>query len=366
MEKQMLQCLVGLSFIPGLGPVKYQKLLKHLGNPIKVWEASEEELRKTEGLGKKLVEDFLAARKALSLERELQRLQDFGVTAISHEEPQYPRQLLTIYDPPFLIYTKGISMDWGKPWVALVGSRNMTSYGREMAFWLGRELAARGIGVVSGLARGIDTWAHKGALKGGGETVAVLGSGLDKCYPPENRGLMQEIMAQGLLLSEFPLGIGPKPQHFPMRNRIISGISLGTVVVEAALKSGALITADLALEQGREVFALPGPITSPASRGCHNLIKQGAKLVQDVDDLLEELTLCAGAASPDRLQAATRVDDLSPEEEELLALIPYYPVPADNLVTELWPVKKVKAALTLLEIKGMIAQEAGNYFLRIK
>lgn len=366
MEMQIMKCLVGLSFVPGLGPVSYRKLLKRFGSPVKVWEASEEALRKTEGLGKKLIEDILSVQKSLPLEREMERMRDFGAVAVGHEDPEYPKQLLTIHDPPFLVYTKGIAVDWGKPWIALVGSRKMTSYGREMAFWLGRELASRGIGVVSGLARGIDTWAHKGALKGGGETVAVLGCGLDKCYPPENRYLMQEILAQGLLFSEFPLGIGPKPQHFPMRNRIISGLSLGTVVVEAALKSGALITADLALEQGREVFALPGPITSPASRGCHNLIKQGAKLVQDVDDLLEELMVYAEAASPHRLQAAPRVEDLSPEEEELLAAIPYYPVLADNLVTEMWPVKKVKAALTLLEIKGMIAQEAGNYFLRIK
>lgn len=363
---EMMKSLVGLSFIPGLGPVKYRKLLSCFGSPQNIWRAPEGALRKMEGLGEKFIGEFLSVRKALPLEREMKRLQDLGVTALPAGDPRYPQQLLTIYDPPFLLYSKGISLDWQKPWIALVGSRKMTSYGREMAFWLGQELASRGIGVVSGLARGIDTWAHKGALRGGGETVAVLGSGLDKCYPPENRGLMQEITTQGLLLSEFPLGMGPKPQHFPMRNRIISGISLGTVVVEAAAKSGALITADLALEQGREVFALPGPITSPASRGCHNLIKQGAKLVQDVDDLLEELTIFTEMKSPDTLQAAARVNDLSAEEQELLAAIPYYPVPADSLVTELWPVAKIKAALTLLEIKGMIAQEAGNYFLRIK
>lgn len=285
---------------------------------------------------------------------------------MSREDPLYPPLLKNIYDPPFLLYARGKGVDWGRPWVALVGSRKMTAYGREMALWLGRELALRGIGVVSGMARGIDTWAHRGALKGGGETAAVLGSGLCCCYPPENRGLQQEICRQGLVLSEFSLLTGPKPQHFPLRNRIISGISLGTVVVEAAEKSGALITADQALEQGREVFALPGPVTSPASRGCHNLIKQGAKLVQDVEDLLEELALPGpGEQGPSAGEAGPA--DLSPDEQRLLEVIPYHPCPGDRLAAESGlPAARAKAALTILEIKGMIAQEAGNVFLRIK
>lgn len=361
-----LEYLVGMSLVPGLGPKRYEALVKTFGSPKKAWHAPEEAFASVPGLGEKFLRDFFAARKSLSLAKEGQRLLDRGVKALGREDARYPPLLKNIYDPPFILYARGKGVSWERPWVALVGSRKMTAYGREMAFWLGRELASRGIGVVSGMARGIDTWAHRGALKGGGETAAVLGSGLDICYPPENLGLMGEISARGLLLSEFPLGTGPKPRHFPLRNRIISGISLGTVVVEAAVKSGALITADQALEQGREVFALPGPITSPASRGCHNLIKQGAKLVQDVDDLLEELTAYIPAGESPAKGGVPQAD-LSPEEKRLLDLIPYHPYPAEGLAAASGlPTARVKAALTILEIKGMIAQEAGNLFLRLK
>jgi DNA processing protein len=357
-------CLVGMSLVPGLGPRRFDSLLRAFGSPAGAWQAPEEALASLPGLGETFIKDFLAARRSLSLDAEWQKVRDRGISVLGREDPGYPPLLKKIHDPPFLLYARGRQVQWERPWIAVVGSRKMTAYGRELAFWLGRELAARGIGVVSGLARGIDTWAHRGALKGGGETAAVLGTGLDTCYPAENRLLAEEISRAGLLLSEFPLGTGPKPQHFPLRNRIISGISLGTVVVEAAEKSGALITADLALEQGREVFALPGPINSPMSRGCHSLIQQGAKLVQGIEDLLEELP---GYSPPAAGAAAAGGEPLSPDEEKLLELLPYHPHPVDDLAgASGLPVSRVKAALTMLEIKGMIAQEAGNFVLRIK
>ncbi len=361
--------LIGLSLIKGLGPKKYEKLLNFYGTTQKIWLASENELKKIEGLGVKFSNDFIVIREKINLDKELDRLEQLNIECIGKDDAQYPEILKSIYDPPFILYKKGGQLPWDRPCVAIVGARKMTAYGREMSFWLGKELARQGIGVISGMARGIDTWAHKGALQGGGLTVGVLGCGLDTCYPLENKKLMSQIMAQGAVLSEFPVGVPPKPGHFPLRNRIISGLSLGTVIVEAQTKSGALITADQALEQGREVFAVPGPITSPASRGCHNLIKQGAKLVQDIDDLLEELALSEEKTtiSINSANKKTKSSTLSEEEKELLNSMSFHPMLADEIAMQIsWPIGKLKSILTLLEIKGMVVQEAGSCFLRIK
>ncbi|HHX77315.1 MAG TPA: DNA-protecting protein DprA, partial [Firmicutes bacterium] len=252
-------------------------------------------------------------------------------------------------------------------WIAIVGSRKMTAYGRETAYRLGQEIAALGIGVVSGLARGIDTWAHKGALKAGGTTAAVLGCGLDYVYPPENKNLMREIETCGFLLSEFAPGTEPRPYYFPLRNRIISGMSLGVIIVEAAEKSGALITADLALEQGREVFAVPGPVNSLQSKGCHKLIKQGARLLSDIDDVLEELALSLKETAAAKGKAATAGERLSKEESKLLDVIPFSPMELEDIIAAAaCPVEKCLASLSSLEIKGFIARGWGNTFMRIK
>ncbi len=361
--------LVGLSLINGLGAKKYEKLIKVYGSPQEIWSASENELKKIEGLGIKFSKDFIVLREKINLDKELDRLEQLNIECIGKDDILYPEILKSIYDPPFILYKKGGQLPCDMPCVAIVGSRKMTAYGRETAFWLGKELALHGIGVISGMARGIDTWAHKGALQGGGLTVGILGCGLDTCYPFENKKLMFQIMAQGAILSEFPVGIPPKPGNFPLRNRIISGLSLGTVIVEAQTKSGALITADQALEQGREVFAIPGPITSPASKGCHNLIKQGAKLVQDIDDLLEELHLPKGKKTVCRNQTIKKNKSsiLSEEEKKLLNSMSFHPMLVDEIAMQIsWPIGKLKSILTLLEIKGMVVQEAGSCFLRIK
>ncbi len=361
--------LIGLSLISGLGPKKYERLLSFYGSPQKIWLAQESELKKIEGLGIKFSTGFIAHREKINLDKELDRLEQLNIECIGKDDLDYPEILKSIYDPPFILYKKGGQLPWDRPCVAIVGARKMTAYGREVAFWLGKELARQGIGVISGMAKGIDTWAHKGALQGGGLTVGVLGCGLDICYPLENKKLMSQIMAQGAVLSEFPLGVAPKPHHFPLRNRIISGLSLGTVIVEAQTKSGALITADQALEQGREVFAIPGPITSPSSKGCHSLIKQGAKLLHNIDDLLEELALPKGKTAPviNSASKKTKTSILSEEEKELLNTMSFHPMLTDEIAIQIsWPIGKLKSTLTLLEIRGMVVQEAGGCFLRIK
>ncbi len=360
--------LVGLSLISGLGPRRYQKLIDFYGSPERIWHAPDDSINNYKELGESFIQQFVVSRKSIDLGTEMDKLERLKVKTIDINSSDYPINLKNIYDPPFLLYYQGSNEYWKKPWIAIVGSRKMTTYGKEIAFWLGKELSSRGIVVVSGLARGIDTWAHKGALEGGGLTAAVLGCGLDICYPPENKKLYQVIAEENILLSEFPLGTSPKRQYFPLRNRIISGLSLGTVVVEAASKSGALITAYQALEQGREVFAVPGPIKSPSSRGCHNLIKLGAKLVQDIDDILEELlingdenNITPGSLSVDKNMV------LSDNENQLLNSMSFHPTSIDYLAEEMsWPVAKINATLTLLEVKGIISKEPGNYFLRIK
>ncbi|MEW5921664.1 MAG: DNA-processing protein DprA [Bacillota bacterium] len=277
-----------LNLIPQLGPVRINRLLKACGSAREVWNAPEPRLAAVEGFGEKLAAQVVAVRARIDPARAWQELCGKGFGAVAQDEYGYPPLLREIYDPPPLLYYSGDLQVLQKSCLAVVGSRRHTAYGREIAYKFAARLAACGITVVSGLARGIDTWAHRGALKVKGTTAAVLGCGLDICYPPENSLLMQSIRQQGVVLSEFPPGSEPLPANFPRRNRLISGLSLGTVVVEAGEKSGALITASFALEQGREVFAVPGSITSPCSRGCHYLIKEGAKLVDGVESILEE------------------------------------------------------------------------------
>ncbi len=278
-----------LNLIPQLGPVRINRLVKACGSAREAWHANELCLKAVEGFGEKLAAQVAAARTQIDPEKAWQQLNNDGFNAVSQDGPGYPSLLREIYDPPPLLYFTGDLQVLHKPCLAVVGSRRHTTYGREIAHKFAAKLAACGFTIVSGLARGIDTWAHQGVLTTSGFTAAVLGCGLDICYPPENMSLMKRIGHQGIVLSEFPPGSEPAPQNFPRRNRLISGLSLGTLVVEASEKSGALITASFALEQGREVFAVPGSIANPCSQGCHRLIKEGAKLVDGVDSILEEI-----------------------------------------------------------------------------
>lgn len=290
----------------------------------------------------------------------MERLAQAKVKYVTLLDADYPENLKTIFDPPPVLYYRGELKAEDALAVAIVGSRRATPYGRESATRLARELARAGVTVVSGLARGIDSCAHRGALAGGGRTLAVLGSGLDVIYPPENARLYAEIAENGAVISEFPLGTAPEPGHFPRRNRVISGLSRAVVVVEAARTSGSLITADCALEQGREVLAVPGPITSPMSWGTNNLIKQGAKLLQEVTDVLSTL----GLPSPGVEEAAK--PDLTTQEEKVYSFFSERALHIDELVhLSGLTVQEVTAILMMLELKGLVRQLPGKMFCRL-
>lgn len=293
------------------------------------------------------------------LEEKVHRWQQQKIFFIDYSHRQFPELLRNIADPPLGLFYSGDAGLLGQQAVAVVGSRRATAYGLYMAEKLGRELARAGITVVSGLARGIDTAAHRGALAGGGRTVAVLGCGLDVVYPRENQKLFADIAGCGALVSEFPPGTPPQPWHFPVRNRIISGLCRAVVVVEAGEKSGAMITAYLALEQGRDVMAVPGQATSKMSRGPHRLLRQGARLVEDAGDILEELGLTR--LFTDAVGASGV--SLEPAEEALLALISWEPVDVDTLsVKSGLPVSQVLTILSFLELKGLVRQLPGHRF----
>jgi DNA processing protein len=297
---------IALKSIEGVGSVGFKNLVDAFGHPKKVFNASRETLTAVPGIGHKTaanVKDFNGWHKT---EEELELLKKYDARLITYQDPLYPRSLLNIYDFPPFLYTKGLLQEDDVN-IAVVGSRMASTYGKFSTERLCRELAINGITVVSGLARGIDSAAHKGALAGKGRTIAVLGCGLDTIYPPENQRLYEEIVTKGAVITEYSFGTPPSASNFPARNRIISGVSLGVVVVEANEKSGSLITAKLALEQGREVFAVPGSIDSAGSRGTHKLIKQGAKLIENVYDILDEILP----------QVEIRSKDASPEERVL-------------------------------------------------
>jgi DNA processing protein len=302
-------------------------------------------------------------RAELNLREELARLQEQDIKYVTIEDGEYPRLLRNIFDPPPALFVRGSLSRLGEQAVAVVGSRRPTPYGLAVAEKLGEELARAGLAVVSGMARGIDSAAHRGALAAGGMTVAVLGCGVDVVYPRENRRLMEEIIRSGAVVSEFPPGSPPEAWHFPVRNRIISGLSRATVVVEAAEKSGALITADLALEQGREVMAVPGPVTSPQSRGPNQLIKQGARLVEGAEDILEELGMtCLFSAGERQSPALPR---LTADEEAVYGTLSTEPLPVDVVVEKTGlAVQQVLSALMFLEVKGLVRQFPGRLYAR--
>lgn len=282
------EAYIALNMMECIGPVGVRSLTAMLGSPQAIFEAAPETLRAASGIGPAVAEKIVAQRGIIRPNEEIERAARLGAAIITPADGNYPKDLAQIHDPPLALYVMGELLPADHRAIGVVGSRHTTLYGRETAESLAYQLAHAGFTVVSGLARGIDTAAHRGAIKAKGRTLAVLGGGVDSIYPPENTQLAEEIAKHGAVLSEFSIGRQPDKTTFPIRNRIISGLSMGVLVVEAGLTSGALITANQALEQGRSVFAVPGRIDSPASRGTHMLIKNGAHLVESVDDILQE------------------------------------------------------------------------------
>ncbi len=351
---------VGLSLVPGIGPAKFRRLLDALGSPEAVWKARPGHLAEA-GIDRRTVESLIGVRSRIDLEREMQRLQRLSVQVITLEDDEYPHPLQNIADPPPVLYVRGKILPSDDLAVAIVGTRKPSIYGRQATELFARGLAENGVTVVSGLARGIDTFAHRAALEAKGRTLAVLGSGLDIIYPGENRKLAAEIAERGALVSEFPLGTKPDGVNFPRRNRIISGLSLASLIVEAGETSGALITAEFALEQGREVFAVPGNIFSPVSRGPNRLISEGAKPICGMEDLLEELKM----ESTVQQSAARCAIPESDSEAVVLRCLSHEPLHIDEVRRAVClPISVVSSALTMLELKGLARQVGGMNYVK--
>jgi DNA processing protein len=338
--------------IPGIGRVRYQALQNGFPTLADAWTAGPGELRAA-GLEDRIVRAIVAERPNIEPDAEIERLGAQGVRALTWNDPDYPALLKEIDDAPPVIYVRG-DLSTADEWaVSVVGTRRPTPYGRQVAEELSYQLASNRICVVSGLARGVDAIAHRAALQAAGRTVAVLACGLDIVYPPEHAKLAREIIEHGALISEYPLGTQPRGDYFPRRNRIMSGVSLGVLVVEGDVKSGAIITARWAADQNREVFAVPGSIFSPQSRGTNDLIQQGAKLVQKIDDVLEELNLTMVPQQMEMQQLIPATDT----ESDLLRHITKEPVHIDEVCRQsALPVSTVSSLLAMMELKGLVRQ----------
>jgi DNA processing protein len=351
---------LAFNLIKGIGPAKVQALLGHFGDLERAWLANSSELARV-GLDQPAMRNLAQARQALDLDAELSRVHATGAVLLTWESTGYPAYLREVDGSPPLLYCLGSLEEIDRWAVAVVGTRRMTTYGRQVTQELVTGLVRNGVTIVSGLARGIDAVAHKAALDQGGRTIAVLGSGLDQIYPPEHRALAQAIGdGHGAVISEYALGVEPEAKNFPPRNRIISGLALGVVVVEAGERSGALITARFAGEQGRDVFAVPGNINSPASRGTNRLIQDGAKLVMRVEDILEELNLNM-ALEHSAVQLA--LPDTA-EEAALMSYLTAQPLHVDELSRSTGMASSlVSSTLALMELKGVVRQVGGMNFV---
>ncbi|UCG84603.1 MAG: DNA-processing protein DprA [Dehalococcoidia bacterium] len=355
-----LRYWVGFNRIQGIGRTRFAQLESYFGDLEKAWHASVTELEAA-GFDSRTVNSIVDSRPQISLDTEMEMLERHKVKALTWNDPSFPARLKEIYDVPPLLYVRGTLTAEDEWAIAVVGTRRATIYGRQVTERLASDLVHNRITIVSGLAHGIDAVAHRTALDAGGRTIAVLGCGLDLVYPAENVRMAQAIMGQGALISEYPLGTKPKAENFPRRNRIMSGLSLGVVVTEAGEGSGALITAHLALEQNREVFAVPGSILSPSSRGTNRLIQEGAKLVRNVEDILEELNL---TMIPQQLE----MREIIPADETeslLLRHLGHEPTHIDEACRRAQlPIATVSSTLAMMELKGMVYQLGGmNYSL---
>ncbi len=357
-----LKYWISFSRIPGIGRVKISQLLGYFSKLKDAWEAPSGELKKA-GLDVKSVTTVVNLRPKISPDAEIENLHKYKIKAITYDSPAYPQRLKEIHDYPPIIYIRGIIKPEDECCLAVVGTRRATVYGRQVTEEIVTELAKNKITIVSGLAKGIDSIAHRAALEANGRTIAIFASGLDIVYPAENAGLARDIMEQGALVSEYPLATRPKADNFPRRNRIMSGISLGVLVIEAGERSGALITVEQALQQNREVFAVPGSILSPASRGTNNLLQQGAKLVRNHVDILEELNLAM-------VTHQLEMKELMPTDETealLLRQLSSEPSHIDEICRQSGlAASTVSSTLTMMELKGMVKQVGAMNYALIK
>ncbi|MFN2283972.1 MAG: DNA-processing protein DprA [Anaerolineae bacterium] len=349
-----LRYWLGFNLVRGIGPVRLRMLLDFFGDIQSAWEAPEQALREIK-LNRRSLGNFLKARRQVDLDEVLRQVERAGAHVLTWDTPDYPNLLRQITDAPPVLFVRGTLTPADEWSVALVGTRKATVYGREVAHRLATDLVQNRVTLVSGLARGIDSIAHKAALDAGGRTLAVLGSGVDHIYPAEHRKLAEAIIENGALISDYPLGTRPEAANFPARNRIISGLSLGVVVVEAGVKSGALITADFALDHGREVFAVPGSILSPASVGCNRLLRDGAGIVTEIADILETLHLDQVSEK----QLAREILPANATEAAILERLTAEPRHLDELSREIeLPVETISSTLVMMELKGMTRQVA--------
>ena len=357
--KDDLAYWVGFSRVRGIGPARLRKLLDYFGSVEAAWHANPGELTAI-GLDKRAIVNLVQTRQQLDLAAELRQLEKQSITVLTWENADYPSLLRNIPDPPFVLYVRGELLPRDEWALAVVGTRSASVYGKEVTRTLAGGLAASGVTIVSGLALGIDTAAHRAALEAGGRTIAVLGCGVDIVYPQRNIRLAREIAANGALVSEYPLGVRPDSGNFPRRNRIISGLSLGVLMVEGSEHSGARITMDYALEQGREALAVPGNIFSRGSKGTNRLIQQGAKLVTGIGDILEELNLTMVAQ---HTEAQAVIPD-TPAEAAILKHLSAEPVHIDDLgqYTGL-PAAELSSTLTMMELKGQVRQVGGMHYV---
>ncbi|MGE5195206.1 MAG: DNA-processing protein DprA [Deltaproteobacteria bacterium] len=364
----VLLAALRLALVDGVGPRIRQTLLERFATPQAVFEAPHAALLELDGVGPKITAAILAARHNGFAEDELARCQELGVDLVLQHDSGYPAALGRICDPPGVLYCKGKLEPRDELAVAIVGSRRCTVYGRQQAERLAGALARAGLTIVSGLARGIDAAAHRGALEAGGRTIAVLGTGLANIYPPEHAELAAVIVQHGAMLAEVPLGTAPLPGLFPQRNRIVAGLSMGVVVVEASRNSGAMHTVRHALEQGREVFAVPGRIDSLASEGCHDIIRDGATLVRHADDILQGLGPLVAPVRSGGDQSVHTARELLLDEQErrILNLVPVDPVHVDEILREagIEP-SRALATLTVLEMRRLVRRLPGSQYCRV-
>ena len=356
MEGSALRSLLALSMTKNLGYRSILGLLRAYGDPVRAYRMARE--------GRTPCGHRVEEIDERALERALRVIERKGVAVIDYNDGRYPVALKSLYDPPPILFARGDPSLLGSPSIAVVGTRGATRYGLRVSGWLGSVMAREGIAVVSGMARGIDTEAHRGCLDGGGETIAVLGTGIDVAYPPENRGLMERIAEAGCVVTEFPPGTPGLRQHFPRRNRIISGLSLGTVVVEAPQRSGALITAEFALDQGKTVFAVPGEIWSRNSLGPHALIRDGAVPVFDERDILDTFGWRGGTPRNEKEGMEETGHDLTSVSARIINCLGGTPIHVDDICSRcsLAPAEILEELLRL-EMRGLVEQRPGKYFV---
>ncbi len=354
---------IALRLTCGIGNVNYKNLINHFGTPEKIFHADAAELRKVEGISARARESVLKFKHSHVIDMELDLITAEKIEIVTLNSPNYPENLKNIYDPPPFLYVKGKLNKQDCNAIAVVGSRRASEYGIKVTEEISRALALRDITIISGMARGIDSQAHEAALACGGRTIAVLGCGVDVVYPPENRKLYGAIVSNGAVISEYPMGTEPNSYNFPARNRIISGLSIGVLVAEASLKSGSLITARLALDQGRDVFAVPGNIFSLKSKGSNSLLKSGAQLVEGADDIIESMHFKVNAYKKAEEEENEKAGNLSMEAQTIYKLLQKESAQIDEIILKSrLSSSQVSSVLLELELNGFIKQLPGKRF----